>query len=200
MLRRNLAFGLHTLFLLDVDAERGKYMTVGDGIQRLLESEERRGGGILSEESLGIGLARVGLEDCVVKGGSFGELMEEDFGGPPHALIVPGELHFVEEEALAMLGVDEKTLEKWKDKVEELSVVRRAKKYIEKSSRILKALLSSGIENASVREVLSHAAKYAEDARHFLEKADVITSLVAISYCEGILAALRLLGRVSFEW
>jgi diphthine synthase len=33
-----------------------------------------------------------------------GKLVKEDFGGPLHCLIIPGKLHFLEAEALVVLG------------------------------------------------------------------------------------------------
>ena len=50
------------------------------------------------------------------------------------------------------------------------------------------------------REVLELAKRYYEDARYSYEKGDYVTGLVDISYAEGLLDALRMLGVVSFSW
>ncbi len=50
------------------------------------------------------------------------------------------------------------------------------------------------------KEVLEMANRYYEDARYNYEKGDYITGLINISYAEGLLDALRMLGISSFKW
>jgi len=40
----------------------------------------------------------------VIKADLLGKLINYDFGEPPHTLIVPGKLHFIEAEALIVLA------------------------------------------------------------------------------------------------
>ncbi|MEM2866051.1 MAG: diphthine synthase [Candidatus Hadarchaeales archaeon] len=96
--------GLHTLLLLDLRAEEGRYMTAREGMEVMLELESRMGKGVFTRDSLVVVLARAGCSDGRVRAGRVGKLMEEDFGPPPHALVVPGRLHFLEEEALRVLA------------------------------------------------------------------------------------------------
>jgi diphthine synthase len=101
VLRENLSAGLHTLFLLDVRSEEERFMTINEGIGLLLKMEEIKREGIFSEERLCIGVARLG-GDTKIRAGKAKELLDEDFGSPPHVLIVPGKLHFMEEEAIGI--------------------------------------------------------------------------------------------------
>jgi len=103
VLFQNLSHGLHTLFLLDIDIEGDKYMTVGDALRtlRILEKESRKG--VVNDEMLVIGLARVSMPDQVIRAGSLRVVSELEFGNPPHCLIVPGKLHFAESEAINAL-------------------------------------------------------------------------------------------------
>ncbi|MBR9683255.1 diphthine synthase [Candidatus Woesearchaeota archaeon] len=100
ILKDNQKMGLHTLFLLDLNPNEERFMTVNDAIEVLLKIEGRKKGKVFSEDSLCIGSARLGRDDFVVKSGKASELMKEDFGKPPHCLIVPGKMHFMEEEFL----------------------------------------------------------------------------------------------------
>ncbi|MEM1981070.1 MAG: diphthine synthase [Candidatus Hadarchaeales archaeon] len=100
----NLARGLHTLLLLDLRAEEKRYMTAKEGMEIMLELEARMGRGVFTPETLVVVLARAGCPDGRVKAGRVKKLREEDFGPPPHALVVPGKLHFLEEEALRILA------------------------------------------------------------------------------------------------
>lgn len=92
--------GLHTLILLDIKAEKRKLMTVNECLKQLLELKKQKNKVIISEDSMIVGCARIGSEGSVVKYGSIKELLEYDFGETPHCVIIPGELHFMEEEFL----------------------------------------------------------------------------------------------------
>ena len=102
VLKGNLSLGLHTLFLLDLNPEEEKFMPVNDAIRYLLKVELKRNEKIFSEKTLCVGCARVGSENQLIKAGTAKELLKLDFGKPMHCLIVPGKLHFMEEEALKM--------------------------------------------------------------------------------------------------
>jgi diphthine synthase len=91
---------LHTLVLLDLKPEENAFMTVNDAITYLLIIEEKKDEFIFYKEKKCIGIARLGNNDCIIKYGKVKDLMKFDFGKPPHCLIVPGKLHFMEEEAL----------------------------------------------------------------------------------------------------
>jgi diphthine synthase len=110
--------GLHTLCLLDIKMkepsreglrkdspagfEKPKFMIINQAIQSLLDIEKKQGKGVFTDETLCIGCARLGSSDVKIKAGKASELLKEDFGGPLHCLIVPGKLHFMEEEALEL--------------------------------------------------------------------------------------------------
>jgi len=111
VLGENLSRGLHTLLLLDYDAEEGRWMTVREGLQYLQTLEERLGGGVATPERLVVGLAGVGGGDVEIRGGSLRRMLEAEFRLKPQTIIVPGSLHFVEAEALRVLaGVREEEI------------------------------------------------------------------------------------------
>lgn len=104
---QNLQHGMHTLVLLDLDAERGRSMSASEGLALLLALGRRRGDNLLRAETLACVVARAGSDAPLLRAGPMGELAREDFGGPLHSIVVPGELHFLEEEALKVLaGLD----------------------------------------------------------------------------------------------
>ena len=101
ILRENQKAGLHTLFLLDIKAEEDRCMTVNEAIELLLQIEEKKNEGLFGLDTLCIGIARLG-GDTTIKAGKASDLAKEDFGMPPHCLIVSGNLHFMEKEALEL--------------------------------------------------------------------------------------------------
>ncbi|MEM3737042.1 MAG: diphthine synthase [Candidatus Bathyarchaeia archaeon] len=96
----NTARRLHTLVLLDIAASHGRYMTVREGLEYLLSIEKRRREGVVTPERIAVGVARVGSDQPTIKCSRVGDLLQFDFGGPPHIIIFIGELHFMEKEAL----------------------------------------------------------------------------------------------------
>jgi len=110
-LMTNLSVGLHTLALLDIVTERNYYMTIREGLQYIRKVEVQREEDVLGGRRLVVGVARAGADDAAVKAATVSELLDYDFGGPPHSLVVPSRLHFVEAEALKILaGADPEAL------------------------------------------------------------------------------------------
>jgi len=95
--------GLHTLALLDVRAEEGRYMTANAALNALLESSLAFGRPVVTPATLAVVIARAGEPSAIRTAGSVGRLQSLDFGAPMHSLILPGPLHFEEREALKVL-------------------------------------------------------------------------------------------------
>ncbi|MCL2863507.1 MAG: diphthine synthase [Methanimicrococcus sp.] len=94
--------GLHTLVFLDIDKDRG-YMTVAEALRLLLEVEEKRNEGVMKNRIV-VGIARAGSPDACVKADFAQRADHFDLGGPLQILVVPGDLHFLEAEALVKLA------------------------------------------------------------------------------------------------
>jgi len=92
-LASNKKAGLHTLLLLDLDAEVKLYMTVADALKILLK------GKIIRQTDAVIAAAELGTEQTDIRWGTAKELLMASFGTPA-VLIVPGKLHFHEKEYL----------------------------------------------------------------------------------------------------
>jgi len=201
---KNLERGLHTLLLLDYRAEEDRAMTVNYALRLLRSLEKIRGMGVFSDDRLVVGLARLGYENCKVKGGSLKDILNEDFGEPPHCIVIPGSLHFVEVEALKILADVEETPSKRRVGARSYIPLDRLNRYIsgvEKVFRDIRLLESSRlVDRGDVDKALDWARSYYEDSRAFRDRGDLVSSLVAVAYCEGILEGLRLLNLVEFKW
>jgi len=98
VIRDNLLLGFHTLVLLDLRPQENRFMTVNDAIKILLNIENKRKEKVLSDKTKLIGCARLGNEKHTIKYGTAEKLLKENFGKPPHCIIIPGKMHFAEEE------------------------------------------------------------------------------------------------------
>jgi len=96
----NHARGLHTLCLLDIKADEGRFMTVREGIEHLRRAQEREKSNLLTPDSLIVGVARLGWPDQCIVAGPLGDIEKTDFGASPHAIVIPGKLHEIEREML----------------------------------------------------------------------------------------------------
>jgi len=104
VIRENKKMGLHTMCYLDIKAEEQRYLTIKEALQTLLELEKQKKEQVITSRTLVVGVARAGSIEPAVKAGYLEEVMNHDFGAPPHTLIFPGKLHFMEAEALITLA------------------------------------------------------------------------------------------------
>ena len=93
-------------------AHNNRYMTVNQGLDYLMNIKESLDyEGLITEDTLAVGIARVGSKDVVVKAGKISDLMDFDFGGPLHCIVIPADLHIVEAEYLVEIaGADSSIL------------------------------------------------------------------------------------------
>jgi len=100
----NKKLGLHTICFLDIRAQEKRYMTVKGGLQTMLTLEKQKKRRVITTKTLAVGIARAGSTNPTVKADYVKELINFEFGGPPHTLVFPGKLHFMEAEALITLA------------------------------------------------------------------------------------------------
>ena len=100
----NKKLGLHTLVLLDIQAEKKRFMTANEAMKLLLEMEDKINGNVFKQDNIICVVARAGSDEPVVVSGFIKDLIDRDFGPPLHTIVVPGKLHFMEIEALKVLA------------------------------------------------------------------------------------------------
>lgn len=113
-IEENMDMGMHTLVLLDIQAHKNRYMTVNQGLEYLMKIKKdlSKRDIKINEDTLAIGISRVGSSDCIVKAGTISQLIDYDFGSPLHCIIIPSKLHIVEAEYLVYVaGADKKILD-----------------------------------------------------------------------------------------
>ena len=90
LLKNNDSIKLHTLFLLDLDPEKNKYLTIREAVSYLT----RQG---MDKNRLCIACSRLGTPSQKITASSADKLPDMS---PPCCLIIPGELNFFEQEFL----------------------------------------------------------------------------------------------------
>jgi diphthine synthase len=100
--KENHNLGLHTLFLLDLKPKEHKFLSIKRALETLEQIEEHKKEGFITKKTKVVGCARLGSDNYVIKYGALEEIKEKDFGKPPYCLIIPGKMHFLEEEMLEL--------------------------------------------------------------------------------------------------
>lgn len=95
-IKMNKKAGLHTLLLLDLDAEFGLYMGVTDALKILIEAK------IIKEKDELVAGGALGTDAAQIAYGKAKDLMSRQIP-TPSVLILPGKLHFKEKEYMEML-------------------------------------------------------------------------------------------------
>ena len=85
-----------------------------------------------------------------------------------------------------------------------MSLKELTSKYIQNSERVLAEIKLATdvvvIGEEKIKGIIESARQYLNDAKYYERQNRLETSLASVSYCEGLLDALRLLGVVEFTW
>ena len=93
VINNNLKNGMHTLILLDLNPENNKFLNIKDALHYLIKNNINK---------LCVACSCIGTREQEIKVGSVNELLKLRFNKYPQCLILPGKLHFREEEALEL--------------------------------------------------------------------------------------------------
>ncbi|XP_038270032.1 diphthine methyl ester synthase isoform X2 [Dermochelys coriacea] len=129
-IQKNKQNGMHTLCLLDIKVkeqslenlmkgkkiyESPRYMNVNQAAEQLLAIvQNRRLQGEepeVTENTLCVGLARVGAMDQKIASGTLQQMSTVELGGPLHSMIIAGNMHPLEIDMLKLFAVDESSFE-----------------------------------------------------------------------------------------
>lgn len=102
VINKNKEMGLHTLVLLDIQAEKNHYMTANEGFDLLVKMEGKLKKHLITDETLACVVARAGAPNQQIIADTLSSLRKMDFGPPLHTIVIPGSLHFMEIEALEL--------------------------------------------------------------------------------------------------
>jgi len=201
VIHENLTRSLHTIILLEYDHSTGFFLKPNEALNSLLNMEKDFKQGIIDDETFVIIASRIGSDSQILSGGKIRSLIDKDYGEPPHAIIVPGKLHFTEIDALkTLLGIDEDQITDNSSKAKSLAM-NMVKRYVMNTRKALyKARERSEAEKKNFDDLFENIECYISDAERFLNMGKFELAILSIGYAEGLLDSLRFIKKLEIEW
>ncbi|MBM3904414.1 MAG: diphthine synthase [Thaumarchaeota archaeon] len=187
----NLKLGNHTVVLLEWNQNKNFFLDPKDAISSLLDQEKEQNRKVFSGDTYGIVASRIGQDDQKIIAAKFSDLASQDFGSPPHTIIIPGIMHFTESDALKVLAHCITPPEDNTPKIEKISA-QMMKKYIPMVRRALDQIAPHYKDSKEFAGVLENADLYIKDAERFYSQGQDELAILSIGYADGLVDALRI--------
>lgn len=187
----NMVKGNHSLLILEYDNSSNFFLDPKEALTNLLKTEENEKRNVIDESTFTIVASRIGSKSQGIISGKLSSLIKMDFGKPPHTIIIPGRLHFTENDAIKIFSncVDEPFDNS--SKIQKISD-QMLSKYIPKARSALEQVVNMFKEDQSFKSVIENAQLYIDDAAKFQKEGKEELAVLSIGYAEGLMDALRL--------
>lgn len=198
----NLLKGLHTVILLEYDRSIDFFLKPEDALQSLQTIEKDYEKGIFSHDTFIIVASRVGSQSQSLSGGKLGALIHQDYGDPPHVLLVPGKLHFTEVDALkTLLKIDGDSISDNSSRAPRLAV-SMVTRYARSTMKALSKAREKGKAKGKkhLDDLFENVECYILDAERFLNMGKYELAILSTGYAEGLLDSLRFTKELEIEW
>jgi diphthine synthase len=200
-LHTNLLNGLHTLILLEYDKSSDFFIAPSVAIKSLLETEDEQKKLVIPKDCFMIVCSRIGQNDQRVVANTAEFLSQKIFGKPPHTIILTGELHYTEEEALQVLCKASKSAIKNNSARVRVPSVDMVTKYVAKAKKALQqARFQAEHKGRKFDDLFENVELYTIDAERFLNEGRHELAILSIGYAEGLLDALNFTNDLKVEW
>jgi len=187
----NALAGNHTVLLLEYNQDEEFFLEPVNALSDLLSTEKEQKRKIISPSTFVIIASRIGFKNQAITAGKISNLIEKNFGKPPHTIIIPGQLHFTESNALKVFVncIDEpfdnsKNIKKISEQMLE--------KYVPMIRKAVEEIAPHYKNSKEFQEVLENAELYIQDAEKFLEQGKDEVAVLSIGYADGLVDALRI--------
>jgi len=187
----NALAGNHTVLLLEYNEDEDFFLEPINALSDLLSTEKEQKRKIISPSTFVIIASRIGFKNQAITAGKISNLIKKNFGKPPHTIIIPGQLHFTESDALKVFVncVDEpfdnsKNIKKISEQMLE--------KYVPMVRKAVEEIAPHYKNSKEFQEVLENAELYIQDAEKFLEQGKDEVAVLSIGYADGLVDALRI--------
>jgi len=187
----NLLNKTHSVILLEYNEDKSFFLEPQNALSLLLDVEKTQERKIISTDTFTIIASRIGKNDQKIISGKISNLLKKQFGEPPHSIIIPGNLHFTESDALKT--VTEYLDEPFDNSVNVKSISEQMiEKYVPMVREALEEIRPHYENNKEYEDVLINAKLYIDDAENFLKEGKKEYAVLSIGYADGLVDALRI--------
>lgn len=188
---RNLADGNHSILLLEYNQDEKFFLDPNDALASLFLTEKEQKRNVVNESTFVIIASRIGFRTQKIIAGKISSLKKFDFGKPPHTIIIPGLMHFTEEDAVKEFAecVDEPISNSSFMKKISLQMIE---KYVPMVKKAIEEIAPLYEKNSEFKEVIENAKLYVDDAEKFLEQGKDEVAILSIGYADGLVDSLRI--------
>ena len=188
---KNLTQGLHSVLLLEYNQDENYFLDPNNAISNLLDVEKEQKRNVVNRDTFAIVASRIGFETQKITSGKFSNLLEIDFGEPPHSIIITGKLHFTESDAINVLieCIDKPSDNSSRIKSTSVQMIERYVPMVRKALEEIRPLYNNSKE---FQEVFENAELYINDAENFLKQGKDENAVLSIGYADGLVDALRM--------
>ena len=188
---KNLTQGLHSVLLLEYNQDKNYFLDPNNAISNLLDVEKEQKRNVVNKDTFAIVASRIGFETQKITSGKFSNILEVDFGEPPHSIIITGKLHFTESDAINVLTecIDKPSDNSSRIKSTSVQMIERYVPMVRKALEEIRPLYNNSKE---FQEVFENAELYINDAENFLKQVKDENAVLSIGYAYGLVDALRM--------
>ena len=188
---KNLTQGLHSVLLLEYNQDENYFLDPNNAISNLLDVEKEQKRNVVNKDTFAIVASRIGFETQKITSGKFSNLLEVDFGEPPHSIIITGKLHFTESDAINVLTecIDKPSDNSSRIKSTSVQMIERYVPMVRKALEEIRPLYNNSKE---FQEVFENAELYINDAENFLKQGKDENAVLSNGYADGLVDALRM--------
>ena len=187
----NAIQGNHTVLLLEYNQDAKFFLDPSNALSDLLKTEKEQKRKIISPSSFVIIASRIGFKNQKITAGKISNLIKQDFGRPPHSIIIPGSLHFTESDALKIFAncIDEPF-----DNSKNIKKISKQmlEKYVPMVRNAIEEISPYYKNSKEFQDVLENAELYIQDAEKFLEQGKEEVAVLSIGYADGLVDSLRI--------
>ena len=187
----NLLNRTHSVILLEYNEDKSFFLTPQNSFSLLLDVEKMQSRNIISNETFAIVASRIGKNNQKIMSGMISNLLKKEFGDPPHSIIIPGNLHFTESDAIKTIT---ECLDEPSDNSDSVKSVseQMIEKYVPMVREALDEIKPHYENLKEFEDVLINAKLYIDEAENFLKQGKKEYAVLSIGYADGLVDALRI--------
>ncbi|MCL4343839.1 MAG: diphthine synthase [Nitrososphaerota archaeon] len=186
--KRSLEIGRHSILLVysgDND------LTLKEALGLLISAESNYKEGVFGPSAELIIAGDLGKEEEEIITGKIKDLGQIEYNHRIFVIVVPAELHFTEEESLHTVATGNPSGNTVKTLLRQ-----RTEQIIYKTTKAIDSLTTDN----EITDLIRNSELYLKDASEFLIKGEEETALMQAAYSEGLIDALRFLGKKNINW